>query len=99
MRYLKAPMGRFPCPLCGVPIVGYHRWFYWVWVGCLVAVGATLVFLGLVSMGIAGGGIAWAIVLAIALPVDKYLEARFAVMRPDGPTAPSQPTKPEESGR
>ncbi len=28
--YMKAPTGKFPCPLCQVKLAGKHRWYYWL---------------------------------------------------------------------
>ena len=93
--YIKAPFGRFPCPLCKTKLIGNHHWFYWplMLLGCCLA-GIPLAIWGEVEYGFAGflSGLIIGILLG-GIPFDRYLESKFSILKVnknDSSTMPSE---------
>lgn len=82
-RYVKAPFGRFPCPLCHTGLIGKHHWFYWplLFLGCCFA-GIPLAYLGGMKYGFTGTLYGWIIGAVLSgVPFDKYLESKFSILK------------------
>lgn len=82
-RYFTAPLGRFPCPVCGTALQGKHLWWYWplMLLGCL-ALGVPLACIIALRFGLRAGVIGWAAGAMISgFPVDKFLESRFTILQ------------------
>ena len=85
IRYFRSPMGRLSCPNCGVQLALKHRWFYWP----AMAFSGVVLCLPLAWLGyrltdsivvtMAAATIGW---LISGLPADRWLEERFAVLKP-----------------
>ena len=81
-RYFKAPLGRFSCPFCGAKLIGKHVWFYWplLVLGCCV-LGVPLAYLVGSHFGEIGGIAGWCLGAMLGIPIDRYLEGRFSIIR------------------
>jgi hypothetical protein len=81
--YLKAPLGRFPCPSCAAPLTGVHRWYYWPLLllgGC--AFGLPLGWIAYRQYGWRMGLIAGFFgSLLSGVPIDRFLESRFTILK------------------
>lgn len=96
--YARAPLGRLRCPLCATGLVGRHRWFYWP----LTVLGCTSLALPLGIVGARvidhhGALVGWIIGgLTLGIPVDRYLEGRFTVLRVRNRKIPLSQTRQAE---
>ena len=90
--YVRNVRGRFACPLCGARLRGRHNKFYWLGLAIFLVLELGVGLLLMLALG-TGIGIAATVLvmLAVGLPLDKYLESRFAVLRLDqrGDTRPT----------
>ena len=97
-RYASAPLGRLRCPHCATELIGKHRWFYWplMILGC-TSLALPLGMLGAHISGHHGALIGWSIGgLSLGLPVDRYLEARFSLLRARNGTLPLTQTRQKD---
>ncbi len=92
-QYIKAPLGRIPCPSCHAKLVSTHRWFYWplmILGSCIL--GIPLAILG-ANFGLAGTLTGWLIgAFGFGVPFDRFLENRFSVLRLRQDEASNKPT-------
>jgi len=81
--YFKNPFGPKYCPNCNVSISCHHRWFYWPLLflsflpgGIPLSILVSYIFgnEGIIIVFIIGG-------LTSALPIDKYLEQKFGIVK------------------
>lgn len=71
-----------PCPLCGARLRLKHCWFYWLFLALVTfGVSTPLTLFGVLRYGLLAGALMGILGgLVVGLPLDKYMESRFAIV-------------------
>ena len=95
-RYFSVgPSRRIACPLCSGGLRLRHTRIYWAFLAGygLLAVALNLIALGFLSL-VAAALVAVVAALAIIIPLDRWVESRFAILVPGGQPPSDKRIKP-----